>query len=66
MADASSFFLLTNNGIMTSTLFLKIIFVLANFLDFIRDLTINFMHSSLFVYFEENVDSIIKFNKMPS
>ena len=66
MADAFSFFLLTNNGIMTSTLFLKIIFVLANFLDFIRDLTINFMHSSLFVYFEENVDSIIKFNKMPS
>ena len=66
MADGSSFFLLTNNVIMTSTLSLKIIFVLANFLDFIRDLTINFKHSSLFVYFEGNLDSINKFNKRPS
>ena len=45
---------------------LKIIFVLANFLDFIRDLTINFKHSSLFMYFEGKLDSINKFNKMPS
>lgn len=45
---------------------LKIIFVLANFLDFIKDLTINFKHSSLFMYFEGNLDSINKLNKMPS
>ena len=45
---------------------LKIIFVLANFLDFIRDLTINFKRSSLFIYFEGNLDSINKFHKMPS
>ena len=40
MEDASSSFLEINDVIMTSLLLLKIIYVLANFLDFIRDLTI--------------------------
>ena len=40
MADASSSFLVINDVIMTSLLFLKTIYVFANFLNFIRDLTI--------------------------
>ena len=40
MADASCSFSVINDVIMTSLLLLKIIYVLANFLDFIRDLTI--------------------------
>ena len=40
MEDASSSFLEINDVIMTSLLLLKIYYVLANFLDFIRDLTI--------------------------
>ena len=40
MEDASSSFLEINDVIMTSLLLLKIYYVLANFLDFIRYLTI--------------------------
>ena len=39
MADASSSFLVINDVIMTSLLLLKIIYELANFFDFITDLT---------------------------
>ena len=37
MADASSSFLVINDVIMTSPLFLKTIYVFANLLNFIRD-----------------------------
>ena len=40
MTDALSSFLVINVVIMNSLLLLKIIYMLANFLDFIRDLTI--------------------------
>ena len=40
MADPASSFFKTNDDMMTSLLLLNIIYVLANFLDFIRDLTI--------------------------
>ena len=40
MADASTSLLVINDVIMTSLLLLNIIYVLTNFLDFIRDLTI--------------------------
>ena len=44
MADASTSLLVINDIIMTSLLLLKIIYVLANFLDFIRDPTIFQQH----------------------
>ena len=40
MADASTSLLVINDVIMTSLLLLNIIYVLTNFLDFIRDPTI--------------------------
>ena len=49
--------LVINEVILTSLLLLKIISVLANFLDFIRDLTI-----SLYFYFEGNLDFDTKCN----
>ena len=39
MADASCFFFVINDVIMTSLLLLRIIYVLANFFDVIGDLT---------------------------
>ena len=54
-------FLLTNDVIMTSLLFLKIIYVFANFLNFIRDLILKY---SLYVYPEGNFDFANKFNNM--
>ena len=47
---------------MTSLLLLKIIYVLANFLDFIWVLTLAFSRFSVYVYFEGNLDSANKFN----
>lgn len=47
---------------MTSLLFLKIIYVLINFPDFIRDLIIYVF--SLYVFFKRNMDSANKFNIM--
>ena len=40
MADSSSSLLVINGVVMTSVLLLEVICVLANFLDFIRDLII--------------------------
>ena len=49
MADASCFFFVINDVIMTSLLLLRIIYVLANFFDVIRDFTI---YVSLYVFLE--------------
>ena len=48
-------FLATNEVIITSLLSLKIIYVLINFPDFIRD---------LYIFFKRNMDSANKFNIM--
>ena len=50
---------------MTPLLLLKIIYVLANFLDFIWVLTLSFSRFNVDV-FEGNLDSADKFNNMTS
>ena len=59
-------FQVINDVIMTSLLLLKIISVLANFLDFIWVLTLSFSRFNVYVYFEGNLDSANKFNNMTS
>ena len=63
MADASTSLLVINEVIMTSLLLLNIIYVLANFLDFIRDPTIfPFIATSR----EKWIPVVNKFNNMTS
>ena len=64
MADTSSSFLVINDVIMISLLLLKIIYLLANFLDLFRDHTI--LKYAIYNYFEGNLNSANKFNNMTS
>ena len=59
-------FKVINDVIITSLLLLKIIYVLANFLDFIWVLTWSFYRFNVYFYFEGNLDSTNKFNNMTS
>ena len=63
MADASTSLLVINDVIMTSLLLLNIIYVLANFLDFIRNPTIFRFIATLR---EKWIPVVNKFNNMTS
>ena len=63
MADASTSLLVINEVIMTSLLLLNIIYVLANFLDFIWDPTIFRFIATLW---EKWIPVVNKFNNMTS
>ena len=62
MANAPTSFLVINDVIMTSLLFLKIIYMLTDFL--ILSNTLLFKYFSLYVYLGGNFDSANKFNNM--